>query len=225
MSLELITSTDWGALANQIIAIITSITTVIGAIVAAVQKIGKDKAQTELEETQAFFDPADNEAMTPTASTPDRSWKMSEETKAFILSNLSDAEKVSAINQINEAEANGYVDYKIVVSNGYYNISYGLITGGSMKTTEPITAPAASSGPSDTVEGTYMKKSVFSVMTAGEKDDTVIEYIKKQMQEKDAVGIYPYVITTDNWMYTITKPIEPYFSQYGNQYSASQLHK
>lgn len=223
MSLELITSTDWGALANQIIAIITSITTVIGAVVAAFQKIGKDKVQTELEETQAFFDPADNEAMTPTASTPDRSWKMGEQTKNSILANLSESDKVSAINQINEAEANGYVDYKIVVSNGYYAISYGQVNGWEIKEQAARTAEISTN--SGNVEGTNMRKSVFYVMTAGEKDSGVIEAIKQQMRENDAIGTYPYTITSENWVYTITKPVEPYFTQYGTQYSAYQKHK
>lgn len=75
------------------------------------------------------------------------------------------------------------------------------------------------------VEGTNMRKSVFTVMTAGEKDASQIENIKKQMQKMDAIGVYPYIISSNAWMYTITKPAEPHFTMYGTQYSAAQKHK
>ena len=121
--LETLASIDWAA----IIAVITTITTAIAGIIAAIQNIGKKNAESELAETQAFFDPNDTEVMTPTDSTPEASWKMSTATRASILEGKSDEDKVSIIQQIDDAEKAGYVDYKIVCSNGYYNITYGLI--------------------------------------------------------------------------------------------------
>lgn len=55
------------------------------------------------------------------------------------------------------------------------------------------------------VEGTNMRKSVFSVMVAGE-DNSAINKVKAEMVTKDHAGIYPYSIYTDKYEYIITKP-------------------
>lgn len=111
---------------------------------------------------------------------------------------------------------------------------FSALSGGAQKEEEAKTEekpqsaqeqPAAETSNPNNVEGTQMRKSVFKVMTAGEKDASQIESIKSQMRYKDALGSYPYTITSDNWIYKITKPPEPEFSQYGTQYSAAQKHK
>lgn len=233
MSLELITSTDWGALASTIVAIITSITTVIGGIIAAIQKLKVNKTTAELEETQAelqttqdFFDPENTEVMTPTESTPDRSWKMSEETKNFLLSGCTDAEKLSVTNQINEAEAAGYVDYKIVVGNGYYNISYGCIIGGVAPTEETVatteTSTAATTATTTAsicpipvnndkyVEGTRMWKSTFDFAVCDEPTQDAKDYVKSEMQRLDPLNTYPYTISTDKNIYSVHLSMDTY---------------
>lgn len=128
-------STDWQSVYSAIMTIIAA----IGGIITAIQTIGKkneskraDANFEEIQRTQAFFDPEDTEVMTPPARTPDRSWKMSESVKSFLLAGHSDDEKVSILKQVEEAEAAGYVDYTISYPGGYYKISYGQINGGGM---------------------------------------------------------------------------------------------
>lgn len=132
-------SIDWSA----IWAAITTITTAVAGVVAAIQNKMKNTAVAETEATLAFFDPCNNEAMTPTAATPDRSWQMSETTRASILEGKSDSDKLSILKQIETAESAGYVDYKIIWSGGYYSITYGLIESSySTGTSQPQTATA-----------------------------------------------------------------------------------
>lgn len=117
--LETLTSIDLDALYNAF----ATIAAVLFALLAAWKKKQEEK-------TQAFFDPDNTTVMTPTASTPDRAWKMSQETKDYLTVVCHPEEAESILTQIEEAEAAGYVDYKLVVSGGYYNITYGLISGG-----------------------------------------------------------------------------------------------
>ena len=130
---ELITGIDWTAI---ITAIATLITTIAG-VIAGIQTKGKydakkeaESLEYELEQTQAFFDPDDTSVMTPPPSTPERSWKMPESVKTFMLAGHSDEEKVSILQQVEDAEESGYVDYTISYPGGYYKISYGQINGG-----------------------------------------------------------------------------------------------
>jgi hypothetical protein len=101
--------------------------TIAGAITAVIAFFEK----TEKEKTQAFFDPDNDKQMTPPAGTPDRSWKMADSVKSFLLSGHTDAEKADILKQIDAAEKAGLVDYQISHPNGYYNISYGQINGGA----------------------------------------------------------------------------------------------
>ena len=114
---------DWSA----IWAAITTITTALAGVIAAIQNKLKNNAEAETAATQAFFDPDNNEAMTPTDATPERSWKMSDATRTSILAGKTAEDKLSIIEQIQKAEDSGYVDYKIVWSGGQYSITYGLI--------------------------------------------------------------------------------------------------
>jgi len=121
--LENIASIDWAA----IWAAIATITTAIAGIIAAIQNAGKKEAEAEVANTQAFFDPDNTQQMTPTESTPDKSWKMADKTKETILEGKSDEDKLTLTQQIADAENAGYVDYKLVWSGGSYMITYGLI--------------------------------------------------------------------------------------------------
>ena len=117
--LETLTAIDLESLYNAV----ATLAAILFALFAAWQKKQEEK-------TQAFFDPDNTSVMTPTASTPDRAWKMSQETKDYLTMVCHPEEAESILAQIEEAEAAGYVDYKLVLSGGYYNITYGLISGG-----------------------------------------------------------------------------------------------
>ena len=96
----------------------------VASVYALMQKRGKDK-------TQAFFDPDNADQMTPPAGTPERSWKMADSVKSFLLAGHTDAEKADILGQIAAAEKAGLVDYQVSHPNGYYLISYGQLAGGA----------------------------------------------------------------------------------------------
>ena len=124
--LEALIATDWDAVYNAL----ATIAAVVFALIAAWKK-------KQEEQTQAFFDPDNSTVMTPTANTPDRAWKMSDETRNYILSRYPEEAREDILSQIEEAEAAGYVDYKLVVPDGYFTITYGLINGGKFAEKQP----------------------------------------------------------------------------------------
>jgi len=83
-----------------------------------------------------FYDPVKVEALSPVARAevacklPDRSYKMSETTRAYVLLGNTPEDRVSINNQINEAEARAEVRYQIRFSTGHYDIEYGILAGG-----------------------------------------------------------------------------------------------
>jgi len=66
----------------------------------------KIDAQNETGQVVAFFDPKDDTVTTPPASVPARTWKMSKETKRWVLTGHDAANQASLLKQIEEAEGN-----------------------------------------------------------------------------------------------------------------------
>ena len=117
--IETLASIDWAAVWSAIATLAAAITSLIAVL--------KDN---DVKTVQKFFDPQDTTIMTPPAGTPDRSWKMSDGVKNFIInSQVPEDEKAAVLEQIAAAEKAGLVDYKISFSKGYYDISYGQIAG------------------------------------------------------------------------------------------------
>lgn len=103
---------------------------IIGFVTAYIQKLGKDQAEAKTTEVIAFYDPQDNTNVKPPAEVEGRSWKMSESTKRWLTFDMSEADRVSALKQVEDAENLEKTEYTINVSNGWYEIEYGLMKGG-----------------------------------------------------------------------------------------------
>lgn len=127
-------------LIEQILAIITAISVIVAYLKnrkANEESERADDADKEAQaafdhayEVQAFFDPENTEVWTPPKGTPTRSYTMSPEARSFLVSGESYEDQKKMIDQVDAAEAAGLIDYKVVYSRGYYNISYGQIAGG-----------------------------------------------------------------------------------------------
>ena len=125
--IEALAGIDIDALIKAFLLIVATIST----ITAALSKDKETKATAEKDDTQKFFDPSDTSVMVPPVGTPERSWKMAESTKGFLLAGHTAEEKADILEQVSAAETAGLVDYKISHPNGYYIISYGQISGGA----------------------------------------------------------------------------------------------
>jgi hypothetical protein len=136
---------------TQVIQILEMIAAVIAAIVAYWQNVQKrdalaakeesesvtrlahalkSGAEAELEDVVSFFDPADDSVTRPPGAVPARSWKMSDETKHWVVFDHPPDEQASLLKQIAEAEAARKSSYIISVAGCYYEIEYGLLKGG-----------------------------------------------------------------------------------------------
>jgi hypothetical protein len=80
----------------------------------------------------SFFDPADEVVTSPPATVPGRSWKMSDETRRWVICVHSAGDQALLLPQISDAEAAKKTNYVISVPGAYYEIEYGLIKGGGM---------------------------------------------------------------------------------------------
>lgn len=60
---------------------------------------------------------------------PERSHRMSEETKEFITHGESPEDKIKMLEQVSKAEAEGKTEYLVTYSKGYYKIQWGLAYG------------------------------------------------------------------------------------------------
>jgi hypothetical protein len=63
---------------------------------------------------------------------PGRSWKMSDETRRWVICGHPPTDQASLLQQITDAEAAKKTNYVISVPGTYYEIEYGLIRGGGM---------------------------------------------------------------------------------------------
>ena len=87
-------------------------------------------AESQRDDVIAYFDPADDSVTTPPDAVPARSWKMSDETKRWVLSGHPPDEQASLLKQIAEAEEQKKMRYIISVPHAFYEIEYGLVKGG-----------------------------------------------------------------------------------------------
>jgi hypothetical protein len=104
-----------------------------GAALAALwQHSGKKQAEEKADDLVSFFDPADEKVTSPPDVVPGRSWKMSDETRRWVICGHTPTDQASLLQQIADAEAAKKTNYVISVPGAYYEIEYGLIRGGGM---------------------------------------------------------------------------------------------
>jgi hypothetical protein len=104
-----------------------------GAALAALwQHSGKKQAEARADDLVSFFDPADENVTAPPETVPGRSWKMSDETRRWVICGHTPTDQAALIQQIADAEAAKKTSYVISVPGAYYEIEYGLIKGGGM---------------------------------------------------------------------------------------------
>lgn len=128
----------------QIETIASAIMALIFAFLAAWQKQKKEELKEEIaiekDEKEAiirFFDPDDKDIVFPPEPLPERTWKMSEETKRFLVAGHSPFTAAEILQQVEAAERAGKKSYYIKFRDtdkgkaGYYEIEYGLIKGSS----------------------------------------------------------------------------------------------
>ncbi len=113
----------------QLVSIAELIIAVVAAIIAYWQAKQKKVQEEKTAEVIAFFDPQDETVVTPPASVPARSWKMSEETKRWITFDHPAGEREDLLGQIAIAEAGQDMNYVISVPSAWYEIEYGLVKG------------------------------------------------------------------------------------------------
>ncbi|MBP1928367.1 hypothetical protein J2741_000914 [Methanolinea mesophila] len=112
---------------------IVELTAAAGASLAALwQHSGKKKAEERAGDVISFFDPGDEKITSPPAAVPGRSWKMTDETRRWVICGHSQTDQASLLQQICNAEAEKKINYVISVPGAYYEIEYGLIKGGGM---------------------------------------------------------------------------------------------
>jgi len=78
----------------------------------------------------SFCDPEDESVTQPPENVPTRSWKMSDETKMWVITGHTPDEQASLLQQIADAEEKKKLRYFISVPGCYYEIEYGLLKGG-----------------------------------------------------------------------------------------------
>lgn len=94
---------------------------------------------------------------------------------------------------------------------------------GGKKNEQPAEKPAEAPKPEPKM---LMHEGTFNIMTSSESEATK-ERLRKEMAEKDQLGLDSYTIYTDEWEYTITRPKKgafDYTDQYGTQFSANRKH-
>lgn len=64
-----------------------------------------------------------------TVQIPERAYKMKQSTKDWLIVSETEADKISILKQVEEAEAAGKTEYTIVTSRGYYQIEWGALIG------------------------------------------------------------------------------------------------
>ena len=82
-------------------------------------------AESEKDDVLAYFDPDDDTVTRPPETVPARSWKMSDETRRWVIVGHSPEEQASLLKQIAEAEEKRKMRYIISVPSAFYEIEYG----------------------------------------------------------------------------------------------------
>jgi len=104
----------------------------VAALVAYWQRREAVGARATTREVISFFDPGDETVTLPPDPVPARSWRMSDETRRWILAGHDGTNQASLLRQIGEAEAQRMVHYTLSFQDrggGYYEIEYGLLKG------------------------------------------------------------------------------------------------
>ncbi|MBP1927691.1 hypothetical protein J2741_000238 [Methanolinea mesophila] len=78
----------------------------------------------------SFFDPEDESVVKAPPEVAARSWKMTDETKKWVICGHSPEDQASLLQQIADAEEKKKMRYFISVPGCYYEIEYGLLKGG-----------------------------------------------------------------------------------------------
>jgi hypothetical protein len=100
------------------------------AIVAAIVAYVKVR---EAQIIKAAYDVSSAESSDPKviAELPERTWKMSDTTKRWLVFDATPENKGKILSQIEAAENEHKVSYQIVFDGGYYDIEYGLLKASS----------------------------------------------------------------------------------------------
>jgi len=102
------------------------------ALIAYWQRNQKIEAKNETRQVVAFFDPKDETVTTPPEAVPARSWKMSDETRRWVLVGHDSINQANLLRHIEEAEKEKLMHYYLSYQDrggGYYEIEYGLMKG------------------------------------------------------------------------------------------------
>jgi hypothetical protein len=77
--------------------------------------------------------PGTPQSVTPAvvATLPERSWKMNDVTKYWLVFDATPENKTTILQQVDEAEAQHLTHYFIHFNGGYQEIEYGLVKGGA----------------------------------------------------------------------------------------------
>jgi len=84
----------------------------------------------------SFFDPHDESVTTPPEAVPARSWKMSDETRKWVLVGHDSFNQANLLRQVEEAEKKHLTHYYLTYqdrSGGFYEIEYGLMKGSGIE--------------------------------------------------------------------------------------------
>lgn len=111
---------------DVLLELMTAIVALIMALIAYLKSKTAKQAEEEKAEIVDFF--TDEHASAEVVSkVPERSWRMNDATREWILYGESAADQEKLNEQINKAEAAEKRRYEITYSKGGYEISYGLI--------------------------------------------------------------------------------------------------
>lgn len=95
--------------------------------------------------------------------------------------------------------------------------------GGKKTEEQPAEKPAEAPKPEPKM---LMHEDVFRVMTTSETEE-MREKLRKEMAEKDQLGLDTYTVCSNEWEYTISRPKSggrDMTDQYGTQFSANRKH-
>jgi len=117
---------------QELVQIIEMIVALVMALIAYWQRTEKIEAKNETRQVVAFFDPKDETVTTPPEAVPARSWKMSDETRRWVLVGHDSINQANLLRHIEEAEKEKLMHYYLSYQDrggGYYEIEYGLMKG------------------------------------------------------------------------------------------------
>ncbi len=99
-----------------------------------VQEIDRYLAETR--QVVSFFDPKDERVTTPPGAVPARSWKMSDQTRKWVLAGHDAMNQATLLRQVEEAEEKRQTHYYLTYQDrggGFYEIEYGLMKGSGIE--------------------------------------------------------------------------------------------